>query len=155
MSERSIRSKKLPKIIFLGTFYIGFLFWKKNERFAHSLFFNERCDRIAQVAHQNEQYEQIPQVAHQKWATVSESLRSLTKNERMSESLVFFEQIAYALIFSQKLSDSLRKPMSEFPALAVHFCIKNSRAHGHWRNCLLIPGPRSPVRRRCTRTSMN
>ena len=62
---------------------------------------------------------------------VSESLRSLTKNERMSESLVFFEQIAYALIFSQKLSDSLRKPMSEFPALAVHFRIKNSRAHGH------------------------
>ena len=46
------------------------------------------------------------QVAQRKWTIVSESLRSLTKNERMSESL----------IFGQKTSDSLGKPMSEFPA---------------------------------------
>ena len=38
-------------------------------------------------------------------------LRSLTKNERMSEMLIFLS------IFGQKTSDSLRKPMSEFPAL--------------------------------------
>ena len=29
----------------------------------------------------------------------------------------FFEQIAHLLIFLQKMSDSLGKPMSEFPAL--------------------------------------
>ena len=42
-----------------------------------SLTKNERCERIAQVAHQN-------------WATMSILLRSLTKKEEMSESLVFF-----------------------------------------------------------------
>ena len=51
-------------------------------------------------------FERFAQFAHQKWATMSESLRSLTKNERMSESLVFLST-----------SDSLRKSMSEFPAL--------------------------------------
>ena len=70
-------------------FYIR-LFYYKNERFAHSLLFNEQCERIAQVA-------------HQKWA-----------NERIAR---FFERIAHSLIFSQKTSDSLRKPKSEFPAL--------------------------------------
>ena len=43
-------------------FYIGF-FMKKNERFAHSLIFGERCEQP-------------------KMSDVSESLRSLTKNER-------------------------------------------------------------------------
>ena len=45
----------------------------------------------------SEQCERIAQVAHQKLATVSDLLRSLTKNKR----------------FAQKTS----KPMSEFPAL--------------------------------------
>ena len=40
---------------------------------------NERCELIDLVA----------QVAHQKRAIMSKSLRSLTKNERMSDSLVF------------------------------------------------------------------
>ena len=43
----------------------------------------------------NEQCEWIAQVAHQNWATMSNSLtwlRSLTKNERMSESLVFLSK---------------------------------------------------------------
>ena len=62
----------------------------------------------------NELCEQIAQVAHQKWATMSKSLRSLTKNERIVH---FFERIAHLLIFLQKKSDSLRKPMSKFPAL--------------------------------------
>ena len=38
----------------------------------------------------NEQCERIAQVAHQKWATMIESPRLLTKNEWMSESLVFW-----------------------------------------------------------------
>ena len=45
------------------------------------------------------------QVAHQKWA-----------NEQIAH---FFEQIAHWLIFMQKMSDSLIKPMSEFPALQL------------------------------------
>ena len=65
-----------------------------------------------------------------KMSDVSKSLRSLTKNERpwanrsglspkMSEwaNCSFFERIAHSLIFSQKTSDSLRKPISESPAL--------------------------------------
>ena len=40
-------------------------------------------------------HERIAQVAHQKWVN---------------------ERIAHLLIFSQKTSDSLRKPLSKFPA---------------------------------------
>ena len=80
-------------------FYIR-LFYFKNVRFAHSLFFGERCERIAQVAHQKwamwanrspkiSDHERFAQVAHQKGVAMSESLRSLTKNDGMSESLVF------------------------------------------------------------------
>ena len=47
--------------------------------------------------------ERIAQVAHQKWA-----------NEWITR---FFEGIAHLLIFGQKTSASLRKPMSKFPAL--------------------------------------
>ena len=47
---------------------------------------------------------------------MSDLLRSLAKNEQMSE-LRIFEQIAHTLIFGQKTSYSLRKPMSEVPAL--------------------------------------
>ena len=74
--------------------YIGF-FIKKNKQSAHSLIFGERCERIAQVAHQKRamwanrsgrppkmsNHEQFTQVAHQKWATMSESLSLLSKNE--------------------------------------------------------------------------
>ena len=58
-------------------------------------------------------HEQFAQVAHQKWATKSELL---TKNEQIAR---FFERITHSLIFSQKTSDSLRKLMSEFPALPI------------------------------------
>ena len=49
-----------------------------------------------------------------KMTNVSKSLMLLTKNEQIA---CFFERIAYSLIFSQKTSDSLRNPMSKFPAL--------------------------------------
>ena len=52
-----------------------------------------------------------------KMSNVSKSLRSLTKNEPMSESLVFLSEFLICSFFSQKTRDSLRKPMSEFPAL--------------------------------------
>ena len=57
----------------------------------------------------NERCERFPQVAHQKWA--HEWIAHFLTNRS------FFERIAHLLIFLQKTSDSLRKPMSEFPAL--------------------------------------
>ena len=69
-------------------------------------------------------------------SNVSESLRSFTKNEwpcgilsglspKMSKwaNCLFFEQIDHLLIFSQKKSYLLRKPMSEFPTLILA-CLK-------------------------------
>ena len=50
-------------------FYHFFVSFFKNKRFTHSRVFKERC-------------EQVTQVAHDKRATVSESLRLLTKNEQ-------------------------------------------------------------------------
>ena len=64
---------------------------------------------------QNEQFEQITQVAHHKWATM---IDSLTKNEQIA--CFFWANRSfdhYSLIFLQKTSNSLRKPMSKFPTL--------------------------------------
>ena len=57
--------------------------------------------------------ERIAQVTHQKWG-----------NEWIAQ---FFERIAHSLIFGQKMSDSLGKPMSEFPALRVATPSKNKK----------------------------
>ena len=46
--------------------------------------------------------EQINQFAHDKWANVSILLRLLRKNERMSESLGFFEPITHFLFCTHK-----------------------------------------------------
>ena len=91
--------------------------------------------RIAQVAHQK--LERFAQVAHQKWASMSESLRSLTKNERMSELLIFW---AHSLIFFTKTSDSLRIPSPDCGRQChsrAHCCWRqcHSRAHCCWRQC--------------------
>ena len=51
---------------------------------------------------------------------MSNLLRSLTKNERIA---CFFQRIAYLLIFLQKTSGLLRKPMGEFPTLVGTMCI--------------------------------
>ena len=107
--------KNLTKIIFFGTFFVSL---KKTERFAHSLFFNEQCERIAQVAHQN-------------WATIRDSLRLLTKNEWKSESLIFLSNL---LIFSQKTSDSLRKPLSKIPTLCFSKYATKIARNFFWNN---------------------
>ena len=56
-----------------------------------------------------------------KMSNVSESLRLLTKHERMGESLVFLSKLLFRSLFAhfflQKMSDLLRKPMNELPAL--------------------------------------
>ena len=89
-------------------FYIGFLIKKMSISLIPSFLVSNVSESLRSLT-KNEQCEQIAQVAHQKWVTMSDLLRSLTKNER----------IAHLLILSQKTSDSLRKLMSEFSALAV------------------------------------
>ena len=110
--------QKISEILFFSIFYTGF-FILKNERFAHYLIFGEWCMQIAQFTHQKwamwanhsgrspkmSDHDRFTQVAHQKWA-----------NERIT---CFFEWIAHSLYFLQKTSNSIRKPMSEFPALII------------------------------------
>ena len=43
----------------------------------------------------------------------------MSDHEGIAQVTRFFEQIAHSLIFSLKTSDSLGKPMSEFPALII------------------------------------
>ena len=103
---------KKYKILFFSMFYIGF-FILKNERFAHSLIFGERCERIAQVAHQKwamwaNRSGRSPKMSdvskllrsltkNERCERMSELLKSLTKNERMGESLVFWANCSFAL----------------------------------------------------------
>ena len=61
-------------------------------------------------------HERFTQDRSEEMSDVSESLISLTKNERMSESFIFLSE---SLIFGPKTSDSLGNQMSEFPALNV------------------------------------
>ena len=96
---------KKSKILFFSTFCIGL-----KKKFAHSLYFGEhhrsgRSQKWAMWAnrsgcsHKMSDHERFAQVAQMKWGIVSESLRSLTKNERIAR---FFEWIAHLLIFGQK-----------------------------------------------------
>ena len=87
-------------------FYIRLKKKFKNEWIAHFLFFGEGCEWIAQVAHQKwamwanrlgrspkmSDHERFALVAQRKWVIVRESLRSLTKNERICESLIFLSE---------------------------------------------------------------
>ena len=117
MSEWAICSKilaKKSKFSIFSMFYIRF-FHLKNEQIVHSLFLGERYEWIALVTHKKwamwvnrsgcslkmSDHEWFAQVAHQKWATMRESLRSLTKNERMSELLFFLANRSFAHFFAQ------------------------------------------------------
>ena len=83
--------------------------------FAHFLFFGERCEWITYFAQikwairsgrleEMSDCEQIAQVTH--------------KNEQRSESLVFWMNRSFAHFWA-KTSNSLRKPLSKFPALKI------------------------------------
>ena len=60
-------------------------------------------------------------------SNVRELLSSLTKNEQMSKWLVFLSELLIRSFFA-KPSDSLRKPMSEFPALNICYFVQHFRA---------------------------
>ena len=67
-----------------------------------------------------------------KMSNVSESIRSLTKNEQI---VCFFERIAQVAQFFAKKGVSLRKPLSEFPALPLaHICQHAVYIPGFWIN---------------------
>ena len=102
--------------------------------FAHFLFFGERCEWIANFAQikwamwanrsgrssKMRDHEQFAQAAQRKWAIVSESLRSLTKNKRMSESLIFLSESFIRSFLDKKTSNSLGNQLSDFPAQTQH-----------------------------------
>ena len=85
LSKSLIRWQKtshLLKIVWLKLyFWYVFVRFFLNERFAHSFFFNERCERISQVAHQKWAMWANLSGCSPKMSNVSESLRLLTKNE--------------------------------------------------------------------------
>ena len=132
-------------------FYMGF-FILKNELFAHSLIFGERCERIAQVAHQKwamwanrsgwspnmSVHERFSQVAHQKWVTMSESRRLLTNNEQMSELLVFLSKTIIRSFFrknerfAQKTDEQIPSPEPEPPRASNLFVWGRSQIFLIW-----------------------
>ena len=91
---------KKSKILFLVCFIYNFFIEKMSESLISSFLVsdvseslislksNERCkaNRSGRSPKMSN-HEQFAQVAHQTWATMSESLKSLTKNVWMSESL--------------------------------------------------------------------
>ena len=94
--KRAICKKIWQKSYFLVCFCSFFVSLKKTIR--SFPFFDERCEQIAQVA-------------HQKWANCSFFLA----NRSFAN---------YSLIFLQKKSNSLRKPMNEYPTLTILYIVK-------------------------------
>ena len=102
------------------------------KKITHFLFFGERCEWIAHFAQikwamwanrsfrspKMSDHERFAQVAQRKWAIVSESLILLTKNERMSESLIFLSESLIHSFFDQK-----RAIRSEIKWANSHPCI--------------------------------
>ena len=105
------------KLYFLVRFlYIFCKFYKKNERFAQSLFFKERCEWIAQVA-------------HQKWAM---GANRSGLSPKMSEwaNYSFFEQITHLPIFVHFLAKNkqfTQKTDERIPNPADMFVIYDKR----------------------------
>ena len=77
--------------------YVCFLFKKTSDLLITSFLMSDVSESLKSLT-KNEWCEQIAQIAHQKWATMSKLLRSLTKNEWIAR---FFEGITDLLIFSQ------------------------------------------------------
>ena len=116
--------------------------------FPHFLFFGERCEWIAHFTQikwgmwanpsgcspKMSDHEQFAQVAQRKWAIMSELLWLLTKNERMSQMLIFWANRSFAhfstknVQFAQKSNERI----PEFPALIILWKLAWSFLL-HWR----------------------
>ena len=116
MSEWVIDSLKKfwltkSKILFFSVFYIGFLLNKMSDSLIPSFLVSELLRSLTKMSDvskslrpltKNERCEQIAQVAHQKWATMSNLLSWLTKNEQMSKSFVFLSESPIRSFFRKK-----------------------------------------------------
>ena len=76
-------------------------------------------------------HEWFAQVTHQKWATISESLGSLTKNEGVSELLVFWANQSFAHFFRIKRAIRSENRWANSQPCCImprdlRFCKKNS-----------------------------
>ena len=98
---------KKSNILFFSMFYNGFLFKKLAIRLIPSFLVSNVSVSLRSLT-KNEQCERFAQVAQQKWATMSESLRLLTKNERMSKSLIFSQKNER---FAQKTDERIPNPV--------------------------------------------
>ena len=112
LSESLFPSQKMShslKNIWIKSYFCKF----KKTRVIRSLpLFKDQCELRSDCSPTMSDCEQI---SHQEWATVSESL---TKNERISEKLVFWTICSFAL-FLAKNKWFAEKPMSEFPTLGT------------------------------------
>ena len=91
-------------------------------------------------------HEGFAHIAQRKWAIVSESLRSLTKNEQMSESLIFLSELLICSFLGKKWairsenrwanSQLWKWPSVGRSATSVEHCCKKWRSVGKssvWR----------------------
>ena len=69
---------------------------------SQSLISSERCEQILDRSPKMSNHERFAHIAQRKRPIVSESLRSLTKNERMSKSLIFLSESLNCSFFEQK-----------------------------------------------------
>ena len=84
--KQAIRSKNLTKVVFFGTFFVRIFL---NQRFAHSLLFNERCERLAQVAHQkwaNERIESLVSCVNPSFAHFLRKKRAIRSENWLANS---------------------------------------------------------------------
>ena len=120
------------------------VFYLKNERLAHSLLVSDVGKPLRSLT-KNEWYERIAQAPHQKWATMSNSLRSLTKNERlwanrsgrspkMSESPVFLSESLIRSIFrineqfAQKIDEQIPSPALQYTTYSTLYSLYSAHA---------------------------
>ena len=116
-SQKTSDSPRKKVVFFIMFFFTVFpLFMPKSELlsslFADSLFTKE----------------QITLVTLFKRANLSDSLWSLLTKEQHDQFALFPERIAISLFRSQKTSDLLKKPKSEFPTLKI-FPLQNNLCH--------------------------
>ena len=113
--------------------------------FAHFLFFGVRCEWFAHFAQikwaiwancsfcspKMSDHERFAQVAQRKWAIVSESLISLTKNEQMSESFIFLSKLLIRSYLDKKRAICLEiKWANSQPCLYPTICCPEAKCLG-------------------------
>ena len=115
--------KNMTKIVYFDTLF------KKNEQFAHSLFFDEQCEQITQVTHQK----------WVMWANCSGGSPKMSdhewvahQNDQMSKSIVFRANRPFAHYFAkneqftQKTDEQIPNPGEESASHTDHHSLRAS-----------------------------